>query len=138
MRLAVMELDLVRRGNRWTVAPDGRRSQTLNSNQALEDPEVAAAVRAQHDKVVTYVNSPIGTSVAAMSAARAPVEDVPIIDFINFVQAEAVKAGLTGADASLPVLSIAAPFNRQASFRPARSRSATWPGSTSTTTPSSG
>jgi 2',3'-cyclic-nucleotide 2'-phosphodiesterase / 3'-nucleotidase len=116
MRLAVMELDLVRRGNRWTVAPDGRRSQTLNSNQALEDPEVAAAVRAQHDKVVTYVNSPIGTSVAAMSAARAPVEDVPIIDFINFVQAEAVKAGLTGADASLPVLSIAAPFNRQASF----------------------
>jgi 2',3'-cyclic-nucleotide 2'-phosphodiesterase/3'-nucleotidase len=116
MRLAVMELDLVRHGHRWRVAPGGSSSQTLNSNVAAEDPEVAAAVRAQHDKVVTYVNSPIGTSVAAMSAARAPVEDVPIIDFINFVQADAVKQGLTGDDASLPALSIAAPFNRQASF----------------------
>lgn len=116
MRLAVMELDLVRHGNRWRVADGGLHSQTLNSNVAAEDPDVAAAVRAQHDKVVTYVNSPIGTSTQVMSAARAPVEDVPIIDFINFVQAEAVKQGLTGADASLPVLSIAAPFNRQASF----------------------
>ena len=44
------------------------------------------------------------------------VEDVPIIDFVNYVQADAVKAGLTGADAALPVLSIAAPFNRAASF----------------------
>jgi 2',3'-cyclic-nucleotide 2'-phosphodiesterase/3'-nucleotidase len=66
--------------------------------------------------VVDYVNSPIGTSAAALSAARAVVEDVPIIDFVQYVQADAVKAGLTGADATLPVLSIAAPFNRQASF----------------------
>ena len=42
---------------------------------------------------------------------------MPIIDFVQFVQADAVKAGLTGADASLPVLSIAAPFSRTASFR---------------------
>jgi 2',3'-cyclic-nucleotide 2'-phosphodiesterase/3'-nucleotidase len=77
---------------------------------------VAAAVRSQHDKVVAYVNTVIGTSTQAMSAARAPVEDVPIIDFVNYVQADAVKQGLTGADALLPVLSIAAPFNRSASF----------------------
>ena len=114
MRLAVMQLQLVRRGNRWSVAESS--SQTLNSNVAAEDPEVAAAVRAQHDKVVAYVNSPIGTSAQEMLAARAPVEDVPIIDFVNFVQADAVKQGLTGGDTSLPVLSIAAPFNRQASF----------------------
>ncbi len=116
MRLAVMELALVRHGNRWRVAKGGLSSQSLNSNVAVEDPQVAAAVRAQHQTVVTYVNSPIGTSAEEMLAARAPVEDVPIIDFINFVQADAVKQGLTGADASLPVLSIAAPFNRQASF----------------------
>ncbi|HET7072229.1 MAG TPA: metallophosphoesterase, partial [Nocardioides sp.] len=109
MRLAVMELALVRHGNRWRVAKGGLSSQSLNSNVAVEDPQVAAAVRAQHQTVVTYVNSPIGTSAEEMLAARAPVEDVPIIDFINFVQADAVKQGLTGADASLPVLSIAAP-----------------------------
>jgi 2',3'-cyclic-nucleotide 2'-phosphodiesterase / 3'-nucleotidase len=116
MRLAVMELDLVRHGNRWRVAKGGLSSQSLNSDAAVEDPQVAAAVQAQHQTVVTYVNSPIGTSAEEMLAARAPVEDVPIIDFINFVQADAVKQGLTGADASLPVLSIAAPFNRDASF----------------------
>ena len=66
--------------------------------------------------MVDYVNSPVGTSAEALSAARAVVEDVPIIDFVNYVQADAVKAGLTGADAALPVLSIAAPFNRAASF----------------------
>jgi 2',3'-cyclic-nucleotide 2'-phosphodiesterase/3'-nucleotidase len=48
-----------------------------------------------------------------MSAARAVVEDVPIIDFVNYVQADAVKQALGGG---LPVLSIAAPFNRQATF----------------------
>jgi 2',3'-cyclic-nucleotide 2'-phosphodiesterase/3'-nucleotidase len=32
---------------------------------------------------------------------RAPVEDVPIIDFVNYVQADGVKQGLTGADAHL-------------------------------------
>ena len=91
-------------------------SQLLNSNTAKENGKVSKAVRAQHDKVVGYVNAPIGTSTAALSAARAVVEDVPIIDFVQYVQGQAVKAGLTGADAALPVLSIAAPFSRTASF----------------------
>src|SRR6476661_5275827 len=119
MRLAVMDFVVQEvygkyGKQKWVLVASG--SQLLNSNTAAEDPKVAAAVRDQHDKVVDYVNSVIGTSTTAMSAARAVVEDVPIIDFVNYVQADAVKAGLTGADAALPVLSIAAPFNRAASF----------------------
>ncbi|GAA2151891.1 5'-nucleotidase C-terminal domain-containing protein [Nocardioides koreensis] len=119
MRLAVMDFVVQevygRYGKqKWVLVASG--SQLLNSNTAPEDPAVAAAVKAQHDTVVDYVNSVIGKSTEAMSAARAVVEDVPIIDFVNYVQADAVKAGLSGADAALPVLSIAAPFNRQASF----------------------
>ncbi len=114
MRVAVMDLDLQHVRGRWRVVKS--EGQLLNSNTVSGDPAVLAAVRAQHDTVVTYVNSPIGTSTAALSAARAVVEDVPIIDFVQHVQADAVKAGLTGADAALPVLSIAAPFNRSASF----------------------
>jgi 2',3'-cyclic-nucleotide 2'-phosphodiesterase/3'-nucleotidase len=91
-------------------------AQSLNANTAEENHQVAKAVRKQHNAVVKYVNSPVGTSTEAMSAARSPVEDVPIIDFVNYVQADAVKQGLTGDDTSLPVLSIAAPFNREASF----------------------
>ena len=114
MRVAVMDLvvELVR--GRWKLA--SATSQTLNSNTVDADPAVLAAVREQHDTVVAYVNSPIGNSTQALSAARSVVEDVPIIDFVQHVQGEAVKAGLAPADAALPVLSIAAPFNRAASF----------------------
>jgi 2',3'-cyclic-nucleotide 2'-phosphodiesterase/3'-nucleotidase len=113
-RVAVFDLELERKGNRWSIT--SITSDTLPTNTAEADPEVAAAVQQQHATVVKYVNSVVGTSAVAMSAARSVVEDVPIIDFVNFVQADAVKAGLTGADASLPVLSEAAPFNRAASF----------------------
>jgi 2',3'-cyclic-nucleotide 2'-phosphodiesterase/3'-nucleotidase len=118
-RLAVMDLIVqetyTKRGKRkWLLVASG--SQVLNANTAAEDPKVAAAVQQQHDTVIDYVNSVVGTSAEEMSAARAVVEDVPIIDFVNYVQADAVKAGLDGADSDLPVLSIAAPFNRAASF----------------------
>lgn len=118
-RLAVMDLIVqetyTKRGKlKWVLVASG--SQVLNSNTVDEDTKVAAAVQEQHDTVVDYVNSVVGTSAEAMSAARAVVEDVPIIDFVNYVQADAVKAGLSGDDAALPVLSIAAPFNRAASF----------------------
>jgi 2',3'-cyclic-nucleotide 2'-phosphodiesterase / 3'-nucleotidase len=116
MRLAVMNLTVEwhQRKKGWKLVRS--HSQLLNSNTAKENGKVSKAVRAQHDKVVAYVNAPIGTSTTALSAARAVVEDVPIIDFVQYVQAQAVKAGLTGADAALPVLSIAAPFSRTASF----------------------
>ncbi|HET8561165.1 MAG TPA: 5'-nucleotidase C-terminal domain-containing protein [Marmoricola sp.] len=114
MRLAVMELDLQLVRGRWQVVTS--RSQNLNSNTVGERADIAAAVRDQHQVVVDYVNSVIGTSKEEMLAARAVVEDVPIIDFVNYVQADAVKTALGGAN-TLPVLSIAAPFNRQASFK---------------------
>jgi 2',3'-cyclic-nucleotide 2'-phosphodiesterase/3'-nucleotidase len=116
MRLAVMNLTVEyhARKRSWTLVK--ARSHLLNSNTAKENGKVAKAIRAQHDTVVTYVNAPIGTSTTQLLAARSVVEDVPIIDFIQYVQAGAVKAALTGSDASLPVLSEAAPFNRSASF----------------------
>ncbi len=120
MRVAVMDLVVrevyTKHGRqKWALVASG--SQLLNSNTVDADPKVAAAVQPQHDTVVGYVNSVVGTSKEEMLAARAVVEDVPIIDFVNYVQADAVKAGLSGADAALPVLSIAAPFNRGASFK---------------------
>ena len=86
MRLAVMRLTVQwqQRKRRWKLVHS--HSQLLNSNTAKENGKVSKAVRAQHDKVIGYVNSPIGTSTAALSAARAVVEDVPIIDFVQYVQ----------------------------------------------------
>ena len=114
MRVAVMDLDVQLVRGRWEVT--SAAGQLLNSNAVSGDPAVLAAVRQQHQTVVAYVNSVIGTSTTALSADRSVVEDVPIIDFVQHVQGQTIKAALTGADAALPVLSIAAPFNRSASF----------------------
>ncbi|WP_350278166.1 5'-nucleotidase C-terminal domain-containing protein [Kribbella sp. HUAS MG21] len=115
MRLALFDLDLQKVRGQWKVV--GRHSQVLNANTVDSDPQVVALLQKDHDTVVEYVNSKIGTCTEAMSAATAPWEDTAALDFVNFVQADAVAKALAGTpQAALPVLAIAAPFNRAASI----------------------
>jgi 2',3'-cyclic-nucleotide 2'-phosphodiesterase/3'-nucleotidase len=114
-RLSVISIDIEMYKGRWRVAKIG--SQVLNSNTVDADPKVVSALTEQHKAVVGYVNQVIGKSTQAMSAARARVEDTAAIDLINLVQAQKVKSLLAGTDyATLPVLSIAAPFNKDAAI----------------------
>ncbi|MHB1473153.1 MAG: bifunctional metallophosphatase/5'-nucleotidase [Dermatophilaceae bacterium] len=115
MRLSLIDLTLVKRGHRWVVQSVG--SSVLNSNTVAEDPEVVELLTADHDTVVTYVSSVIGSATAAMSCATARYEDTAALDFINLVQAQAVRAAIVGTPAAaLPMLSIAAPFYRDANI----------------------
>ncbi|MDF8263749.1 bifunctional metallophosphatase/5'-nucleotidase [Luteipulveratus flavus] len=115
MRVTVMDLGLTKVRGQWQVTSSS--ATLLDANTAPEDAAVAALVRPAHQKVLTYVNGVIGTSKAAMSAATSRYEDTPAMDFINHVQADAVKKALAGtSDASTPVLSIAAPFNKAAAI----------------------
>ena len=115
MRVSVMDLDLVKVRGRWTVASS--HATLLNANTVPEDARIAALVRPAHEKVLTYVNSVIGTCTQAMSAATSRYEDTAAMDFINLVQAQTVKAALVGTpQEGLPVLSIAAPFNKGAAI----------------------
>jgi 2',3'-cyclic-nucleotide 2'-phosphodiesterase/3'-nucleotidase len=78
---------------------------------------VSKLLTADHDKVVSYVNTVIGTCTAAMSCATARYEDTAALDFINLVQSEAVRAAIAGTPAAaLPILSIAAPFYKDANI----------------------
>ncbi|MEV6354078.1 bifunctional metallophosphatase/5'-nucleotidase [Streptomyces hydrogenans] len=112
-RLTLFDFDLVWEKGRWTV--EKVAAQVLNSNTVEEDPEITGLLADEHKKVVAYVNTVIGTSTAAMTTTDAPWKDEPIIDLINVVQAETVKAALAGgAYAALPVLSQASCFSRTA------------------------
>lgn len=114
-RLTVFDFEMERVGGAWEVVTVG--ASVLNSNTVEEDPEIVGLLRDEHAKVVTYVNQVIGDSAAAMSATESPYKDTPIIDFINHVQAETVKAALAGTEyAALPVLSQAACFSRTAAI----------------------
>jgi 2',3'-cyclic-nucleotide 2'-phosphodiesterase/3'-nucleotidase len=114
-RLTLFDFDLVWEKGRWVVERVG--AKVLNSNTVAEDPEITGLLGDEHKKVVAYVNQVIGTSTAAMSTAEAPWKDEPIIDLINHVQAETVKAALAGGEyAVLPVLSQASCFSRTAAI----------------------
>ncbi|MEU4427271.1 5'-nucleotidase C-terminal domain-containing protein [Actinoplanes sp. NPDC024001] len=114
-RLTRMDFDLVRERGRWMVT--SKAATTLNTNTVEADPKVLAAVRAQHEKTVAYVNQVVATSTETLSAATSRYEDTPILDYINRVQTDTVTAALAGTEyATLPVLSIAAPFSRTAVF----------------------
>ncbi|MFG1873193.1 bifunctional metallophosphatase/5'-nucleotidase [Micromonospora arborensis] len=114
-RLTRMDFTLTRERGRWTITK--KAATMLNTNTVVEDPKVLAAVRAQHQKTIAYVNQVVAQSTVELSAAESRYKDTPILDFINHVQTEVVGAALAGTTyADLPVLSIAAPFSRTAVF----------------------
>ncbi|MFE2524936.1 bifunctional metallophosphatase/5'-nucleotidase [Streptomyces sp. NPDC059382] len=114
-RLTLFDFELTWAKGSWSVSKVS--AQVLNSNEVAEDPKIVRLLSDEHRKVVGYVNQVIGTSTQAMSSADGPVKDVPIIDLINHVQAETVKAALAGGEwAALPVLSQASCFSRTAAI----------------------
>ncbi|MEU1280549.1 5'-nucleotidase C-terminal domain-containing protein [Streptomyces sp. NPDC005805] len=114
-RLTLFDFDLVWERGRWTVERAG--STVLNSNTVAEDRRITRLLGDEHRKVVAYVNQVIGTSAVAMTTAEAAWKDEPIIDLINHVQIETVRAALAGGEfAELPVLSQASCFSRTAAI----------------------
>src|SRR5215207_4478041 len=114
-RLSVFDLTLAFEQGAWKVA--SKSALTVNTNTVVDDPALVALVKPQHDAVVAYVNQTVAISTEAMSAAEACWKDTPILDYVNAVQTAKVTEAIAGtAYAALPVLSIAAPFNRAATF----------------------
>ncbi len=115
MRLSVIDIDLKQGRHGWEVTGTG--SQVLNANTVSEDPKITRLIQKNHQATLDYVNSVVGTSLQPMSAATARYEDTAALDFINYVQSDAVSKALIGTQyATLPLLSIAAPFNREAAI----------------------
>ncbi|GGI03301.1 bifunctional metallophosphatase/5'-nucleotidase [Egicoccus halophilus] len=113
--LSVADLQLRMVRGQWTVV--SKRAETRAADTVADDPAIVDLVAEQHQRVVDYVNAPIGTSLERLSMEAADYLDVPIMDLINTVQAEAVEAGIAGtAWADLPVLSITAPLARSAAI----------------------
>ncbi|MGW1895543.1 bifunctional metallophosphatase/5'-nucleotidase [Streptomyces sp. NPDC002004] len=112
MRLTVFDFDLELVHGQWKVT--GTKAQTLNTNAVAEDEEITRLLTADHELVVKYVNTPVGTCTEDLSAAEACWKDVPVMDFIHEVQMKSVAAGLSASDAALPLISVAAPFSRTA------------------------
>ncbi|MBW9092974.1 5'-nucleotidase C-terminal domain-containing protein [Microbacterium jejuense] len=114
-RLSVFDLDLAFSRGAWKVV--SKSAHSVNANTVEDDPALVAVVKAQHDAVVAYVNTAVATSTEVLSAAESCWKDTAILDYVNHVQVQTVTQAIAGTpEASLPVVSIAAPFNRAATF----------------------
>jgi 2',3'-cyclic-nucleotide 2'-phosphodiesterase/3'-nucleotidase len=110
-----VDFSLTKTRGQWDVT--SATATALRTKDYPEDPEVLAAVAEAHRTTVDYVNQVVATSTEQLTTLTSRYEDTPILDFIQQVQTETVDAALQGtARADLPVLSIAAPFSREAVF----------------------
>ncbi|MCQ1953750.1 bifunctional UDP-sugar hydrolase/5'-nucleotidase [Arthrobacter sp. zg-Y238] len=113
MRLSVMDFELTKVRGQWDVT--SASASLLNANTVEADPVVSKLVAEQHQRVIDYVNTPVGNATESMPAEESRYRDTAVMDFVNFVQAQAVDRALDGGpNADLPVLSLVAPFSRTA------------------------
>ncbi|MGW3956685.1 bifunctional metallophosphatase/5'-nucleotidase [Streptomyces sp. NPDC004752] len=112
-RLTLFDIELVFARGRWTV--ESVSASLRNSNTVADDPKITKLLSEEHAKVVEYVNQVVGTATETLTTVDARYTDAPIIDLINKVQEDVVRAALAGTEyASLPVISQASPFSRTA------------------------
>jgi len=116
--LGVIKLQMAHNGTRWVVDTsatkvEARSTQNADKTYVAADAAVAAKVEAEHQATITYVKTPIGTTDYRMNSYFADVGDPGAIQIVNQAQAAYVKdyiAANVPALASLPVLSVSAPF----------------------------
>lgn len=114
--LGVVTLQLTRTGGGWTVA--GGTSELKPVKGVPADPALLAALQAEHENSVAYVNRSIGTTETPIITEASLVADTGAIQLINDVQIARVKAGIKGTPhEALPVLSAAAPFSLRVNVR---------------------
>lgn len=110
-----VDLDLEKVRGQWDVT--AAEAVALRTRDYAEHPAVVEALGDEHAKTVEYVNQVVATATEELSGATSFWQDTAIVDFIQHVQTETVAGALAGtAYADLPVLSIAAPFSRDALF----------------------
>ncbi len=116
--LGLIRMTLAWDGSHWSVDKtktntELRSIRNADGSYVEPDPTVRAAVAAEHEGTIAYVKTPIGTTDFEMSTFFADVGEVSAIQVVNQAQARyvetALRAGLPQY-ASLPVLSMAAPF----------------------------
>ncbi|MFI8087619.1 bifunctional metallophosphatase/5'-nucleotidase [Streptomyces sp. NPDC086080] len=110
-RLSLFDIGLVLERGRWRV--ESVKASLRDAATVRDDPRITRLLRDEHAQVVEYVHQVVGSATETLTTVEARYKDAPVIDLINKVQEDVVRAALAGtAYASLPVLSQASPFSR--------------------------
>ncbi|WP_108722164.1 bifunctional 2',3'-cyclic-nucleotide 2'-phosphodiesterase/3'-nucleotidase [Gorillibacterium timonense] len=116
--LGVIDLTLSKTNGKWSVASTQSSTKAIYDTAAKksladEDQAMVKLLKADHEGTLNYVNSPIGTTTAPIHSYFALVQDDPSVQIVTAAQkdyvASYIKKNLPQY-ASLPVLSVGAPF----------------------------
>ncbi len=116
--LGMVHFSLVCSGSHWSVDTtktqvEVRAIQNADKTYVEPDPTIAPMVDSVHQAAIAYVKTPIGTSDFEMSTFFADLGDASAVEVVNQAQAAYVQnyvATNLPQYASLPVLSVCAPF----------------------------
>ena len=116
--LGVIKFELAFDGSTWTLdktktVVQARSTQNADKTYVAVDATVGAAIAAEHAATIAYVKTPIGSTDYEMNSYFADVGDPGAIELVNQAQADYVAkyvAANLPQYASLPVLSVSAPF----------------------------
>ncbi len=116
--LGIVNLSLKYTATGWQVDKSRTTTSTMSTQNAdktyvAADATIAPLVQAEHQGTIAYVKTPIGSSDYRLATYFADVGDVSAIQVVNQAQASYIKAYVAAnlpQYASLPVLSVSAPF----------------------------
>lgn len=116
--LGLIDLTLKRTAGKWAVVdskafvrPIFKIENKVTVSLAAADPEVLAAVKADHEATLAWVRGPVGTTTAPINSFFSLVKDDPSIQLVNNAQKWYVERNIEGTElAGIPVLSAGAPF----------------------------
>jgi 2',3'-cyclic-nucleotide 2'-phosphodiesterase/3'-nucleotidase len=116
--LGVIGLHLRHDGKRWVVDKEQttvamRSTQQPDKSFVAADASIMAAIEKEHAGTIEYVKTPVGETDFRMSTYFADVGDTSAIEVVNQAQADYVARYIAAnlpQYASLPVLSVSAPF----------------------------
>jgi len=116
--LGIIDLTLKRTAGVWSVVasqasvrPIFKIENKVTVSQADADPDMVAAVKADHEATLAWVRGTVGTTVAPINSFFALVKDDPSIQLVTNAQKWYVENAVQGTElAGIPILSAGAPF----------------------------
>ncbi|WP_165211871.1 bifunctional 2',3'-cyclic-nucleotide 2'-phosphodiesterase/3'-nucleotidase [Streptococcus tangpeifui] len=109
--LGVIKLNLLFQGGKWKVEQSHAEIRKIDSNSDQADERILNLAKPDHEATIDYVREQVGTTTAPINSYFALVADDPSVQIVNNAQRWYLKEQLAGTpEASLPLLSAAAPF----------------------------
>ncbi|MFS1664670.1 bifunctional 2',3'-cyclic-nucleotide 2'-phosphodiesterase/3'-nucleotidase [Streptococcus sp. zg-JUN1979] len=109
--LGIIDLSLLYTDGKWTTTSSQATIRKIDTKSSLADSRIIDLAQEAHKETINYVRQKVGESTAPINSFFALVQDDPSVQIVNNAQIWYAKQQLAGTpEASLPILSAAAPF----------------------------